>query len=52
MSVDLLQYFAEPQIVEPSGGHFIPVSGPQKKAYIEFLQPFIDKKKQQEIKWQ
>eukprot|EP00105_Crassostrea_gigas_P032548 XP_011455589.1 PREDICTED: esterase OVCA2 [Crassostrea gigas] len=50
MSEDLLQYFVEPQVLEHAGGHFIPVSGPQKKAYIEFLQPFIDKKKEQETK--
>lgn len=50
MSEDLLQYFVEPKVLTHAGGHFIPVSGPQKKAYIEFLQPFIDKKKEQETK--
>ncbi|XP_061180389.1 esterase OVCA2-like isoform X2 [Saccostrea echinata] len=47
MSEDLLQYFVNPSVLKHSGGHFIPVSSIQKKVYIEFLQPFLDRKKKQ-----
>ncbi|XP_062572307.1 esterase OVCA2-like isoform X1 [Saccostrea cucullata] len=45
MSEDLLQYFVNPRVLTHSGGHFIPVSSKEKKVYIEFLQPFLDRKK-------
>jgi hypothetical protein len=47
MSEDLLQYFVNPKTLEHPGGHFIPVSGPQKKVYLEFLQPYLDRKNSQ-----
>ncbi|XP_048756066.2 esterase OVCA2-like [Ostrea edulis] len=48
MSEELLQYFVDPKTLQHSGGHFIPVSGPQKKVYLEFLQPYLDRKKDQQ----
>lgn len=51
MSEELLQYFVDPKTLQHSGGHFIPVSGPQKKVYLEFLQPYLDRKKDQQKIW-
>ncbi|XP_044286487.1 esterase OVCA2 isoform X2 [Varanus komodoensis] len=41
MSRELASHFVEPVILTHPGGHFIPVSTPQKKAYLEFLNRFI-----------
>ena len=38
MSEDLLQYYANPVILNHTGGHFIPASSAQKKTYLEFLE--------------
>ncbi|XP_077863662.1 esterase OVCA2-like [Saccoglossus kowalevskii] len=46
-SVQLLKYFVNPQTLNHTGGHFVPASSPQKKVYLEFLQSFLDKKKEQ-----
>ena len=44
MSEDLLEVYANPVVVRHAGGHFIPTASPQKKAYLEFLKPFVDAK--------
>ncbi|XP_033099458.1 esterase OVCA2-like isoform X3 [Anneissia japonica] len=44
MSEQLLKYFVEPQTLGHSGGHFVPASSPQKKVYVEFLSPYVERK--------
>ncbi|XP_063002573.1 esterase OVCA2 [Elgaria multicarinata webbii] len=41
MSRDLASHFTEPVVLTHPGGHFVPASAPQKKAYLEFLAQFI-----------
>ena len=44
MSVDLLQYYDNPVILEHPGGHFIAASSAQKSVYLEFLESMKMKK--------
>lgn len=41
MSRELASVFTEPVILTHPGGHFMPASSPQKKAYLEFLNHFL-----------
>ncbi|CAI5794617.1 Esterase OVCA2 [Podarcis lilfordi] len=41
MSRQLASCFAEPVSLIHTGGHFVPASAPQKKAYLEFLDQFV-----------
>ncbi|XP_066492328.1 esterase OVCA2 isoform X2 [Tiliqua scincoides] len=41
MSRELASVFMEPVILTHPGGHFMPASPPQKKAYLEFLNQFL-----------
>jgi len=38
MSEDLLQFFADPDIIRHPGGHFVPATGEQKKGFNVFLE--------------
>lgn len=40
MSDELLKNFRDPEVHRHPGGHFVPTSPPQKKAYLEFLSKF------------
>nr|XP_020659196.1 esterase OVCA2 [Pogona vitticeps] len=40
MSRELASHFTEPVVLTHPGGHFVPASAPQKKAYLEFLDQF------------
>uniref|UniRef100_A0A8D0BKU2 Esterase OVCA2 n=1 Tax=Salvator merianae TaxID=96440 RepID=A0A8D0BKU2_SALMN len=40
MSKELASHFTEPVILTHPGGHFVPASAPQKKAYLDFLDRF------------
>ena len=44
MSEELLKLYEDPVVVRHGGGHFIPTTSPQKKAYLDFLKPFLDAK--------
>ena len=38
MSEDLLQYFSNPDLLRHAGGHFVPASGEEKKAFVAFFE--------------
>ena len=42
MSEELLEIFTNTTVVRHPGGHFIPTTSQQKKAYLEFLKPFLE----------
>ena len=44
MSDELLELYDDKVVVRHGGGHFIPTTSQQKKAYLEFLKPFYDAK--------
>lgn len=44
MSEELLACFKDAHTIQHPGGHFVPASGPQKKLYIEFLEPWLQQK--------
>ncbi|XP_033762026.1 esterase OVCA2-like isoform X2 [Pecten maximus] len=45
MSEELLPCYTDKVILQHPGGHFIPASGPQKKAYTQFLDQMLERKK-------
>ncbi|GCB85699.1 hypothetical protein scyTo_0026326, partial [Scyliorhinus torazame] len=43
MSQELSTFFVDPVVLTHPGGHFVPVSAPQKPVYLEFLERFQKK---------
>ncbi|XP_038231696.2 esterase OVCA2 [Dermochelys coriacea] len=41
LSRELAAHFVDPAILTHPGGHFVPASAPQKRAYLEFLAKFL-----------
>ena len=37
MSEDLLKYFSNTDVLRHAGGHFVPASGEEKKAFVAFF---------------
>ena len=38
MSEDLLKYFSNTEVLRHAGGHFVPATGEQKKAFVAFFE--------------
>uniref|UniRef100_A0A8C3T7G6 Esterase OVCA2 n=2 Tax=Chelydra serpentina TaxID=8475 RepID=A0A8C3T7G6_CHESE len=41
LSRELASHFVDPAVLTHPGGHFVPASAPQKRAYLEFLAKFL-----------